>query len=192
MKDWSNYFKKHSNRKPKEQLIRALSFCKNKEVALDLGAGTLIETRAILDDGFKKVVAIDDAPDAEIFVKNFNDKRLDFKNISFQEYDFTINSFDFVNAEFALPFYGKETFDEFFKKIVFSLKPQGVFSGQLFGVNDSWNTSDSEIVFHTKDEVERLLSSVDVLEFKEEEKDAPSVSGVLKHWHIFHFIFRKT
>ncbi len=165
MKNWKLYFEKHLNRKPKEQLIKALSFCASKNVALDLGAGTLIESRAILNNGFKKVIAIDNAPDVGLFVKNFNDVRLSFKNISFKEYNFPKNKFDLINAQYALPFNGEKGFNTLFKKIKNSLKNKGVFVGQFFGVKDSWNKKGSDLVFHKKSEVLKLLSGLEVIEF---------------------------
>lgn len=189
--NWNIYFKKHSNRKPKEQLVNALEFCINKDNALDLGAGNLIESKAILDFGFKKVVAVDDAPETLTFAKEFKTDRFDFQNVPFREYNLPENTFDLINAEFSLPFYGKDGFNNFWIKLSKSIKTGGVFTGQLFGVNDSWNTPNSDLVFHTKKELENLLSLFEVLEFTEEEKDSPSVSDTVKHWHIFRFILRK-
>lgn len=191
MSNWNIYFKKHLNRKPKEQLVKALGFCINKENALDLGAGNLIESKTILEFGFKKVIAVDDAPEILAFAKEFKINRLDFQNVSFREYDLPESTFDLVNAEFSLPFYGMDGFNNFWNRLNKSIRKGGIFTGQLFGVNDSWNILDSDLIFHTKEEVERLLSSFEVLEFTEEEKDSPSASDELKHWHIFRFIVRK-
>lgn len=191
MKNWEQYFKKHAKRKPRKQLIRAISFCKNKENALDLGAGTLIESRFLIKKAFKNVVAVDSAPNAKIFAKSLKNKKFKFKNISFQEYNFPKNTFDLINAQFALPFYGKKGFNNFIKKIIGSLKPKGVFVGQFFGRKDSWNGRKLELVFHTRQQVINLLSGMKILEFTEEEKDGKTASENLKHWHIFHFIAQK-
>lgn len=191
MKNWSIYFNKHKQRKSREQTLRAILLCKVKEVALDLGAGNLIESKALLDAGFKKVVAVDNAPEAKEFVKDINDNRLEFRSTSFQEVDFITNEFDLINAEFALPFFGKEGFEDFFAKIKDSLKVGGVFTGQLFGERDGWNTPDSDLVFHTKNEAMSLLRGLQIIEFVEEEKDSSTVSGVAKHWHIFRFIAKR-
>lgn len=191
MKDWKKYFKYHESRKPREQLVQAVSFCKNKENALDLGAGTLIESKFLIKKGFKKVTAVDNALEVKIFAKKFNNKKLELKNISFQEYNFSKNTFDLINAQFALPFYGKKGFSGFIKKIKNSLKKNGIFVGQLFGKKDSSNNKKTELVFQTKKEALALLSDLKILEFKEEEKDGKTVSGKIRHWHIFHFIVKK-
>ena len=191
MQNWKIYYQKHSNREPREQLLKALSFCVNKENALDLGSGNLIESKAILDNGFKKVIAVDNEPEVKIFVENLNDKRLDFRNDPFQKYIFPEFFFDLINAEFALPFYGKENFLEFFNKINSSLRNKGIFTGQFFGVKDSWNKINSDLIFHTKKQVIDLLSIFEIIEFSEIEKDSLSASGEMKHWHIFNFIVKK-
>lgn len=188
---WKEYFKKHKNRKPREQLIKAVSFSKNKENALDLGAGTLIESKYLIKKGFKNVLAIDSAPETKIFAKNFKNKKFKYKNISFQDYDFSKNTFDLVNAQYAVPFYGKKGFNSFIKNIIKSLKPKGIFVGQFFGNKDSWKIDKKEIVFHTRKQVLNLLSSCKILEFTEEERDGETASGHKKHWHVFHFIVEK-
>jgi len=191
MRNWQTYFNKHRGRRPAEQLLRAITFCAQKDSALDLGAGNLIETQALLDAGFKKVIAIDNAPEVPGFADELNNPKIIFKNISFQEYDFPVDTFDLVNAEFALPSYGKEGFSEFIDKIKSSLKEGGIFTGQLFGVNDGWNTEGSSIIFHTKEESLDLLKGLSVLEFYEEEKESGTASGQQKHWHLFRFIAKK-
>lgn len=191
MSKWKQYFKKHTKRKPREQLVRAISFCKNKETALDLGAGTLIESRFLIKKGFKYIVAIDNAPEVKKFAKNFKNKKLGFKNISFQKYTFPKKTFDLINAQFSLPFFGKKNFNSFMKKIAGSLKPKGVFVGQFFGKKDSWNDGRPELIFHTKKQVLSLLSDLKILEFIEKDGDGKTASGKLKHWHIFHVIAQK-
>ncbi|MEO5635223.1 MAG: class I SAM-dependent methyltransferase [Candidatus Paceibacterota bacterium] len=191
MRNWKIYYKKHSIRKPRKQLLRALDFCVNKESALDLGSGTLVESKAIIKNGFKKVVAIDNSPDTEIFARNFKSKKLDFHKTSFRKFKFKKETFDLINAQFALPFYGKRNFKSFIKKILTSLKTEGVFVGQFFGVRDEWNISGSILVFNTKKEIREFFSGLELIELIEEEEKKETVSGDTKKWHVFHFIVRK-
>ncbi len=191
MRNWKIYFKKHEKRKPREQLVRAVAFCKNKTSALDLGAGNLVESKFLTQKGFN-VVAIDNAPEVKKFAQKIHSKKLKLENVSFQEFDFPVKTFDIVNAQFALPFYGKKNFSTFVKKIVNSLKPNGIFVGQLFGDRDSFKKiRKSDLAFHTKKEVLAILSGFKILEFMEEEKEGTVVSGKKRHWHVFHFIARK-
>lgn len=187
---WKLYFNKHKGRKPKSQLLEALKYVKNKELALDLGCGLMIETKEILKFGFKKVVAVDSSKVLKNFIKPNN--KIDFRNSSFKSFKFSKSSFDLVNAEFALPFYGKEGFDKFFNDIKDSLKKDGIFTGQLFGVKDGWNTEDSRMVFQTKKEVLKLLKGLDIILFEEKyDPNGSSSTQKIKAWHVFRFIVRK-
>ena len=191
MTNWDTYYKKHSVRQPKPQLLRAITFCMSKDNALDIGAGTLVESKALIEAGFKKVIAIDNSPEAKVFAELLDNTVLDFRTTSFQEFEFPEYSFDLINAQFALPFYGRDGFDIFMKKISDSLGSGGIFVGQLFGVRDAWNAPESSMVFQTKEEALGFFADFEVLEFIEEEKEAPTAAGSLKHWHIFNFIVRK-
>ena len=50
-----------------------------------------------------------------------------------------------------------------------SVKIGGLFTGQLFGPNDSWNLPESGMNFHSRSDVERLLHRWTLLELTEEE-----------------------
>ncbi len=191
MIDWNPYYKKHSIREPRKLFVKAVSFCSNKENALDLGAGTLIESKFLVDAGFKNIIAVDNSPEVKDFAQDIDTFKLTLVMSSFNDFFFPKNKFDLVNAQFALPFYGKEDFPIFIKKIIDSLAPKGIFVGQFFGVNDSWNVPDSEIIFHTKEEGLQLLAELEIIEFLEEEKENPTASGAIKHWHLFHFIVKR-
>jgi tellurite methyltransferase len=192
MHTWADYYKKHTNREPRALLVRAVSSCVSREAALDLGAGTLIESKYLVESGFKKVVAVDSSVQMKEFVGGFDKPELVLVVESFKDFDFSKYTFDLINAQFALPFYGKTDFPIFIKKVIASLLSDGIFVGQFFGINDSWNTSDSDIAFHTKEEVLDFLSDLEILEFTEEEKDATTASSEPKHWHVFHFITKKS
>ncbi|MCC7436682.1 class I SAM-dependent methyltransferase [Candidatus Nomurabacteria bacterium] len=191
MSDWKTYFEKHAKRKPREQLVRAVSYCSNKENALDLGAGTLIEAAFLLENGFSHVTAVDSSPESLEFAKHFDSERFKLETIKFDEFKLEPNTYDLVNAQYALPFYGKQNFESFIENIKKSLKIGGVFVGQFFGNRDDWNTKDKNLAFQTKEEVQNFLSDMEVIEFQEEEKEGNTASGNTKHWHLFHFIIRK-
>ena len=53
MSHWSQYIAKTKNKSPRPLLVRALSYVKNKNKALDLGAGALNDSRYLLENGFK-------------------------------------------------------------------------------------------------------------------------------------------
>jgi SAM-dependent methyltransferase len=191
MSDWDNYYKKHTSRKPREQLTRAVALCKEKEFALDLGAGTLIESRFLIEDGFKKVIAVDNSPEVKSFAIGLDKEKFSLVISPFQDFDFQKNKYDLVNAQYSLPFFGPNNFKSFIEKIKDSLKAGGIFVGQFFGTNDGWNSSETSLVFQTKKEAINLLSGLNIIEFNEKEENGQTASGQPKHWHYFDFIAEK-
>ncbi|MES2213957.1 MAG: class I SAM-dependent methyltransferase [Patescibacteria group bacterium] len=188
MSDWSIYYKQHLSRPPRPLLVKAVSSCINKDRALELGAGTLIESKFLLDSGFNKVMAIDSSSEIENFAKAINDERLEVQVSAFQDLVLFPENYDLISAQYALPFYGPKGFEDFIQKLIDSLKPGGVFVGQFFGDRDEWNTGKKHLAFQTKEEALALLSGLKIEEFTEEEKEGTVASGEPKHWHVFHFI----
>ncbi len=192
MADWETYAKVHAKRKPREQLVRAVTFCNTKELALDLGAGTLIESTYLLEAGFAHVTSIDSSPQSKEFAAHIDSEKFTLVNESFNDFKFEPHSYDLINAQFALPFHGQKDFGIFIGNIINSLKPGGIFVGQLFGNRDEWNKPDTKLTFQTKEEAQKLLSPLELIEFIEEEKEGTTAAGAMKHWHVFHIIARKT
>ena len=62
---------------------------------------------------------------------------------------------------------------------------------KFFGINDEWNKNKSGIIFHKKEEIIKLFSDLDIVKFKEIEKDMLTGMGKNKHWHIFDVIAKK-
>lgn len=191
MSDWSTYYKTHAIRKPREQTIKAVALCTQKDHALDLGAGTLVESLFLLENSFKKVTAVDSSAETRVFAEGIDTERFTLKISTYQDFDLLPNIYDLANAQFALPFHGPDNFEDFFQRIKVSLKIGGIFAGQLFGVNDDWNIQGRQLAFQTRDEALKLLSNLEILEFREEENKGQTAEGKAKHWHIFHFIARK-
>lgn len=191
MSHWETYYAKHKEREPRKLLVNAISYCKQKQDALDLGAGTLIESAFLLKSGFERVVAVDNSPEVVLFAKGLGSKSLIFKEVSFRDLELGKNEYDFINAQYSLPFYGPEDFAEFIKKVKDSLRPGGVMTGQFFGIKDGWNVPGATLAFQTREEALEFLSGLQIIEFEEEERDRPSVDCAMKHWHIFNFIAQK-
>lgn len=189
MFDWNQYVKQTKEKKPRQLLCDALSFVKNKDVALDLGAGALNDSKYLLEQGFLKVIAVDQIENKEI-LSNISDKRLLFKKEDIRDFSFSQDEFDLINAQFVLFFLNKESIKKIFFEIKKALSEDGIFVGQLLGLRDSWSNI-LGVTLLTKEEVEELLSDFEVIHFLEEENDKEVVDGGLKHWHIFHFIVKK-
>ncbi len=175
--------------KPHKLVEDALTYVKNTGDALDVGAGSLRNTKYLLERGFR-VVAVDKDEFIESSAKEINNDDLSAFCVDITEWDFPENEFDLVIAINSLPFLHPNNFEKVFEKIKCSLKPGGVFCFTLFGNKDSWATN-TERTFFSRNEVEELISDMNTHLFVEEEEDGKSIRGDDKHWHIFKIIVQK-
>jgi ubiquinone/menaquinone biosynthesis C-methylase UbiE len=188
---WGNYVEKTKERGPRELLVEALPYSHKRDEALDLGAGALNESRYLLEQGFKRVTAMDQKLLAKEIAESLPPEKFKYVLASFDDFNFPENKFDLVNAQYSLQFNPKESFDTLFEKIKRSLIKEGVFTGQIFGDRDEWKDSEMEINLHDKKGVERLLSDMEIIKLLEVEKDEPSATrSAIKHWHYFDIIAR--
>jgi SAM-dependent methyltransferase len=176
---------------PRPLLVKAAALARRKEHALDGGAGALNATKYLLSVGFARVTALDAAPRAQEAAAELADDRVTFALSRFEDFDFPANRYDFVNAEFSLPFINRGDFTPTFSRLLRSVKPGGIFTGQLFGLNDSWNVANSGMTFHTRGETEAFFCNFDLVHLEEEDHPGTTKLGEPKHWHIFHIIAKK-
>jgi hypothetical protein len=176
---------------PRPLLIRAAGLAEPKDHAHDAGAGALNATRYLLSAGFKHVTALDSSPASQTVAAELPREQVRFVLSRFEDFDYPDRAYEFVNAEFSLPFISAAAFPSVFTKLMDSVKIGGLFTGQLFGPNDSWNLPESAMNFHSRSDVERLLRGWTVLELTEEDRPGKTKLGEDKHWHIFHIIARR-
>jgi len=188
-KDWSDYYKATKTKPPRPLLVKVLEYVPDKGKAIDIGGGALNDTRYLLDQGFD-VTVIDKSPLMEDEAKNIPNNKLHAYTASFEDFNFPKEEYNLASAMFALPFTDPEHFNKVFSKIKDSLKKGGVFCGQFFGECDEWKTN-PHMTFHTKEQAQELLNGLEIISFKEDEKDDKTATGDMKHWHIFHIIARK-
>ena len=176
---------------PRPLLMKAAALAGHKEYALDVGAGALNAAKYLLSSGFEHVTALDASPRAQEAARELPQDQVTFVLSRFEEFDFPANRYDLVNAEFSLPFMNRGDFAPTFTALLRSVKPGGIFSGQLFGPNDSWNVENSGMSFHTRAEVESFFRDFELAHFEEEDHPGTTKLGEPKHWHIFHIIAKK-
>lgn len=191
METWGEYIQKTRNTGPRPLLIKALNFVQSKGEALDLGPGALNDSRYLLDQGFQHVTAVDKGNLVQEIINQLPKDKFGFIAACFEDFDFPESRFDLINAQYSLPFIGPARFNEVLEQIKKALKTGGIFTGQLFGNRDGWNTPGRQMTFCSNQQVANLFSGMEIIELIEEEKDEKPVVGGLKHWHIFHFIVRK-
>ena len=177
---------------PRPLLITAAGLAEPKGNALDAGAGALNATKYLLSVGFRHVTALDSSPASRRVAEELLNDQVTFVLVRFEDFAYPVSTYDLVNAEFSLPFIGVPAFPSVFAKLLGSVKTGGLFTGQLFGVNDSWNVLESGMNFHSRSDVECLLRGWTILELTEEDHPGKTRLGESKHWHIFHLIARRT
>jgi trans-aconitate methyltransferase len=173
---------------PRPLLLKAAALVDRKEHALDVGAGALNATKYLLSAGFSHVTALDASPHAQKAAEEIPRQQVTFVLSRFEDFPFPANSYDLVNAEFSLPFMNRGNFESVFPKLLNSIRGGGIFTGQLFGTNDSWNVENSGMTFHTRPQVEAFFSAFELIHLEEEDHPGTTKLGEPKHWHIFHII----
>lgn len=184
-------YQKRAKKAPNILLVESLHNTKKRGLCLDLGSGGLYDARYLLAEGFEKVISIDASTEYLKRALKMSGENFEFQNIAIENFKFPKDAFDIVSAQFILPFLSSAHFTKVWKQIYASLKKDGIFSGQLFGVNDGWNTADTHMLFFTEKEVKKLLKGYEVLKCQEIEQDGKEAIGNKKHWHFFNLILKK-
>lgn len=161
--------------------------------AVDLGSGSGRDTAELLRRGWS-VLAVDGTPEGIERLLSRPDlsagerRRLETRVSRFEKADWP--SAELVNSSYALPFCPPQAFPDLWRRIERSLPAGGRFSGQLFGDRDGWSDED-DLTFHTRAEVEALLTGFEPERFDEVEEDGSTAIGKPKHWHVFHLVARR-
>lgn len=184
MNNWKTYQENTKDSPHHPLLEEALQYVRDKDSAFDFGAGGLRDSRFLLGE-FERVWALDSTWEVQVY-----DPRFLFTVDTFENFDYPVQMFDLVNAQFSLPFVAKAEFKRVFQALKDSLKKGGILTGNLFGVRDEW-VEKPGVLTHLKYEVQELLQGLEILELREIEYDGTTAAGSVKHWHVFEFIARK-
>lgn len=188
-KNWKEYYDLTKNKPPRRLLTEAVPHVAHRGSALDLGAGALNDSIYLLGEGFEHVTAEDAEALATEVAETLPTDRFTYVVERMESFTFPEREYDLVSAQYSLPFLSPDQLSAVWPKIIASLKEEGIVTGQFFGEKDEWSGRDT-MNFHTRTSAEMLLSSLNVLEFKEEEVDRATAAGIMKHWHVFSFIAR--
>ena len=186
--NWEEFYHITKNNPPWPRLVRAISLLGHTGEALDLGCGGGRDTRYLLAHGFQ-VTAVDNEAASLTALADIPSEHLRLVQSTFEDFPFT--NYDLINAHFALPFTHKEQFSAVFARLKSALKPGGIFVGQFFGVNDTWNTPETTMTFFTHEQAYLQLADLEIIEFEEEDKDGTTAHGDAKHWHVYHIVARR-
>lgn len=178
--DWKTYIQKTKNKLPSLLLGEAISYA-HIGYALDIGAGNLVDSKKMIEEGFK-VVVVD--PNVDILQNNL----IEILSKKIEDFKFPSKKFTLVNAQYSLPF--TEKIATTMQNIYNSLEDGGVFSGQFFGKEDGWNNREG-ITTHTREEVESFFDQWRIIKFEEEKRVKGTALHRDKLWHVFHVIAQK-
>lgn len=189
-KSWSKYYENTKALKPSKFLVEAFEiFSPVPGLAADLGCGAGRDSRYLLEKGFD-VAAVDKDPAAEVYLKQLpHQDKLEFSCTGFEDFNFA--RYNLINAHYALPFAGRENIDGVMNKVIDAINPDGLFIGQLFGVDDEWNTPDAKMTFCSRADVDNLFSNFKQVKIYEVNEKGTLASGHSKHWHVFNIIAQK-
>ena len=193
-KRWNVYYDVYAGRPPRETLLKALELLGSGDgrQAIDLGCGAGNDTFEMLQQGWQ-VLALDKQAEA---VKRVwagcpagTQPSLSTQIVGFEEMAHLPPAM-LVNASLSLPFCQPQLFGQVWQQVVDALRPGGYFAGHLLGKKDSWANL-PDLTTLTQTELELLLTPFEVVHYLEEEKDEPTVTGKMKHWHIYSLVIGK-
>jgi len=188
--DWAEYYSAAEERGLNPFFERLQPFLDDLPAGakiLDLGAGTGLGTRMLLDRGFE-VTAVDAepvaiaqlivrCPEAHVIESRFEDLRL------------PANEFDLVLGVFSFFFCSALDFPAFWAQSRNAVKLGGLLAGQLLGPCDGWTKRGYPSC--TAREMDVLLKGFDFLLREEVERLGKTIQGAPKYWHLHHFVARK-
>ena len=188
MISWKKYYETvhQPNRLVRQALAR---YSGKKRRAFDLGAGNMRDSKYLLEQGFRTVVAIDESPDARQYASD----GIVFQQIPVNKFRPQKCSYAFGISCNTLFFVPRLTAGRVVDRAYDALWPGGVFACNFLGERDEWVVSNQENVSYLRSgyDVELLRDKYDPLELVEVEEDRPTALGKPKHWHCWEMILQK-
>jgi SAM-dependent methyltransferase len=191
--DWSEFYTAQAGRGVRATFVAGLDARGELPPgrAIDLGCGDGVETRELLERGWR-VLAIDSDETVEERVRATIGDTADSAPVEIWKRPFEaltgLPEADFVYAGFALPFCDASHFPYLWADIREALQVDGVFAGEFFGPDDDWFGRPG-MNFHDSAGVQRMLADLEIIQVVEDNRDGLSFEGP-KHWHVFHVVAR--
>lgn len=179
---WAAYNARQAKRPVRELLVRALELAGPDagRTAIDLGCGAGVETRALLDAGWR-VHAFDGDPTIEQHLTGH--ERLTVHTRRFDEIT-ELPRAALVYSGYSLSHQPRNSFARLWP-LIRAARPE-VLAVNLFGDRDEW-AADPNLTFLTEPEARELFTGLDIAHWHEEDEVAPAFGGP-KHWHVFDVI----
>lgn len=191
MRDWNKYHILTNDKPPRKNIVYFLSKYNVTGNVIDLGCGSGSDTVYLIKNNFN-VLAIDSSNVEEMIRSKLTDNEQEKLKFEIQQFEnLELPKCDLLVSNNSLSFCNKNYFKKMWDEICLSIKENGYFVGNFFGIKDDWNVEENFGTFLTKEEVLELFKDFEILEFQEREKDKPTAEGKEKHWHMFEIIAKK-
>lgn len=187
--EWFNYYEKTKKLEVPDLLLEGLKYVKDKNEAIDIGAGSLRDTKFLLDQGFK-VTALDNSYLLPKQAEGLPGNKLVLANCSFEDFNFPEDQYDFAVSMLSLFFIKPENFNTVFDKIKKSLKTNSILSVSFAGEKSTVANANNGTT-HKKEEIEGLLSDMEIINITETLAEELLVSGYPATKHTFAVIAKK-
>ena len=155
--------------------------------AVELGCGAGREAAFLADQGWVVQTFDADPTVVETIAELGTDRAIEHTRARLEDLR-ELPPCDLVLACVSLPFVPRGAFAALWGAVLRALRPGGVLAVDLFGDRDDWAAGDG--TFLTRDEVDELVTGLEVLRLHEEERDGPAFSGP-KHWHTYQLVARR-
>ncbi len=194
MTSWEEYYKIHKQDeiKPNRILEKVIARMNGMKSVTDIGCGAGTDAIYLLQKGMK-VYAIDKEDTSLKIIKqrlkDINKENL-LNNLHFINEKFEksrLPAVDLVNSYNSLSYCEPDYFDSFIIKIKNSINKNGVFVGNFFGIEDSWNDR-KNMTFLSKEDVIELFEDFDIIELTEIKKKGVTSLKKEKFWHFIDVI----
>jgi 2-polyprenyl-3-methyl-5-hydroxy-6-metoxy-1,4-benzoquinol methylase len=119
---WKSYVEQTKEKPPRPLLVEALQYVKIKNNALDVGSGSLNDSRFLIREGFAFVNAIDQAPVAQEISTSLPKDKFRYIISKIEDIELFPETYDLITAQFSLPFISPDSFEVTFAKLLSSLK----------------------------------------------------------------------
>lgn len=171
------------------RLAEAVSYVTHIGHAIDIGAGSLRNSRYLEDKGFT-VTAIDIDEGIVERAHSMGLKNTEVYVEDMKTFRFPVDTFDIAVAVRSISFVDREHVLGVIEAIKRSLVRGGVLYITFFGDKDGWVGAEDKSFF-SKEEVLDVIGDMEVLMLTEKEKDSVTIRGAKKHWHTLEAIVKK-
>ena len=184
---WAAYNARQTGRPVRDLCRRAMELAGPGagRTAIDLGCGAGVETRALLDAGWR-VLAIDGEPGTEArLLRTIGGRhaRLTVRTVNFADLN-GLPPADLIYSGYALPYQTRESFDRVWALV--RAAQTGVLAVNILGDHDAWAADDTR-TFLTAGEARDLVTGLRIAHWHEEDAVGSAFSGP-KHWHVFDLV----